>query len=141
MWCTTWWLQIRLMDDIQESCEESKFSKFPSQGENVFSFFPLLSFLKISYQYEIMDVSWISHDNHFIIDVNQTIMLYILNLYGDVYQLCLDKSGKRILSPLLYKIFYDIYWIIIHIKFYFYLKLYSDYVRWRFCYGLITLIW
>lgn len=33
--------------------------------------------------------------NYFIIHVNQTIMLYTLNLYSDVWQLFLNKTGKK----------------------------------------------
>ena len=40
-----------------------------------------------------MDVSWIYHGNNFI---SQTIMLYALNLYGDVCQLFLNKTREKI---------------------------------------------
>ena len=34
-------------------------------------------------------------DNHFTIYVNQAIMVYILNVYSDVYQLFLSKTGVK----------------------------------------------
>ena len=33
--------------------------------------------------------------NHFTIYVNQTIMPYTLNLYSDIHQLFLSKTGKK----------------------------------------------
>ena len=32
-------------------------------------------------------------------DVSQTIMLYILNLYSDIYQLYLNKTGRKNIEP------------------------------------------
>ena len=43
----------------------------------------------------MMDVSGTYCGNHFTIYVNQTIMLYPLNLYSDVYQLFLNKIGNK----------------------------------------------
>ena len=57
--------------------------------ENFFSFF--LFFYCI---YEKMDVGQTCCGDHFTIHVNQTIMLYILNLYSDVCQLYLNKTEK-----------------------------------------------
>lgn len=42
-----------------------------------------------------MDVCQIYYDNHFRIQVNQTIMLYALNLHSDVCQSILDKTGRK----------------------------------------------
>lgn len=52
--------------------------------DNFFSFFLFIFFIFLLYLYEKMDVSWTYCGNHFIIYVNQTIMLYTLNLYSDV---------------------------------------------------------
>ena len=41
-----------------------------------------------------MDINWTYCGNHFTICVNQIIILYALNLYSDVYQLFLNKTGK-----------------------------------------------
>ena len=47
-------------------------------------------------QAKILDWVAISFsNNHFIIYVNQTVMLYILNLYSDICQLFLNKIGKN----------------------------------------------
>ena len=43
-----------------------------------------------------MDVSQTYGGNHFTVYVNQTIMLYTLNLYSDACQLFLNKTGKSI---------------------------------------------
>ena len=43
---------------------------------------------------EMMDASWTFCGNHFTVYVNQTIMLYALNLYSDVCQLFLNKIGE-----------------------------------------------
>ena len=43
-----------------------------------------------------MDVSCTYCGNHCTIYVSQTIMLYALNLYGDVCQLFLNKTGEKI---------------------------------------------
>ena len=32
-------------------------------------------------------------------DVSQTIILYILNLYSDIYQLYLNKTGRKNIEP------------------------------------------
>ena len=45
-----------------------------------------------------MDVSLTYCNNHFTIYVNQTIMLYTLNLYSDVCQLFLNKTGNIFLK-------------------------------------------
>ena len=44
----------------------------------------------------MMDASWTYCDNHFTIYVNQTIMLYDLDLYSEICQLFLSKTGKKI---------------------------------------------
>ena len=45
----------------------------------------------------MVDVSWTYYSNHFTHKkyVNQTIMLYALNLYSKVYQLFLNKTGEK----------------------------------------------
>lgn len=45
--------------------------------------------------YEKMDVSRTYRGNHFPIYINQTITLYILNLYSDVHQLFCNKTEKK----------------------------------------------
>ena len=42
----------------------------------------------------MVDISQ-TYCNHFIIYVNQTIMLYALNLYSDVCQWLLNETGKK----------------------------------------------
>ena len=60
--------------------------------ENFFSpFFPLF----LLYVYRMMNVSWTYCGSHFTIYVNQTIMLCTLNVYSDVCQLFLSKTGKK----------------------------------------------
>ena len=49
----------------------------------------------ILWVYEMMDVQWTHCDNHFMMYTNQIIMLYTLNLYSDVCQLYLTKTGRR----------------------------------------------
>ena len=35
---------------------------------------------------------------YFTIDVNQTIMLYTLNFYSDVYQIFFNKTGEKLMQ-------------------------------------------
>lgn len=57
--------------------------------EKFFSSFFLL------YLQEMMGISWNSYGNYIKIYVNQTIMLYILNVYSDESQLFLNKTRKK----------------------------------------------
>ena len=41
-------------------------------------------------------VHYIFCDNHFIMGISQIDMLYILNLYSNLYQLCLNKKKKKL---------------------------------------------
>ena len=43
----------------------------------------------------MMSVIQTYYDNHYTIYVNQIIMLYTLNLFSDVCQLFLSKTGKK----------------------------------------------
>ena len=43
-----------------------------------------------------MDISWTYCGNHFTICINQTILLYALNLYSHVGHLFLNKTGKNV---------------------------------------------
>lgn len=43
----------------------------------------------------MMDAYWIYCDGHFMKCVNQIIMLYILNIYSAVCQLCLNETGRK----------------------------------------------
>lgn len=74
----------------------------------------------------MMDVSCPYSNNHctlcMLIHLNQTITLYALNLYSDYVNYFLMKQ-KKTLFFLLYETFHDIYWIIIHIRFYFIFKI------------------
>lgn len=56
--------------------------------------FLLFSFFLL-YLYEKMDITQTYYGNHFIMYINQTIMLYALNLYTDIWQLLLNKTGEK----------------------------------------------
>lgn len=47
----------------------------------------------------MIDVSWTYLGNHFTIYVKQLIILYALNLYSDVCQLFLTKTGENKNKP------------------------------------------
>lgn len=49
----------------------------------------------LSYLYEAMDVSPTHCGHHFMIHVNQIIMLYALDVYNEVCQLFLSNTGKK----------------------------------------------
>lgn len=59
-----------------------------------FHFYPFFLFFFLLY--EKMDVGWTYHGSHFTIHVNQTIILHSLNIHGDVCQLFLDATDKKI---------------------------------------------
>ena len=44
---------------------------------------------------EKMGVTWTYHGNHFTIYVNETIMLYALNLQSNICQSFLSRTGKN----------------------------------------------
>ena len=46
----------------------------------------------------MMDVNWTYCGDHFTIYANRTIMLYTLNIYSDVCQLFLNKTGEKMLE-------------------------------------------
>ena len=70
-------------------------SKSSLHKEKIVSFFFLYFLL---YLYEKTDVSWTHYGKHFTIYVNQTIKLYTLNLYSDVWQLFFNKNGKKFMG-------------------------------------------
>lgn len=50
----------------------------------------------VLYLYEMMDDRLTYCGNHFIRYINQTTMLYALNLHSDVCQLFLSKTGEKV---------------------------------------------
>ena len=76
----------------------------PSQGENLFPLFFRLLFLL--HLYEMMGVSQTYCGYYFTIYLNETFMLYILNLYTDMCQLFPNKIGGKKNSPLNFLEFY-----------------------------------
>jgi len=60
----------------------------------LFSYASFFFLLLLLYLYEKVGVSLTYCGNHFTIYINQTIMLYTLNLHHDVRKLFLNKTGK-----------------------------------------------
>ena len=54
-----------------------------------------ISFSFLLYLYEIMDVHKTYCDDHFMMYISQIMVLHSLNLYSNVHQLYINKTGKK----------------------------------------------
>ena len=101
--CIAWWLWLHC-SIIQRKIVKGVNPERSHHKEKLSLLFSFLFFLL--YLCEKMDVSWTCWGNHFTMWINQTILLYALNLHKDVHQWFFNKSGENFIQ-----LTYTIWWI------------------------------